>query len=172
LLRLQILQRGVRTGWAGQYDRQTLRPALGRSYELPALVAWESTGVLRYLMSIPAPPPDVVRAVEAGVAWLERSKLPGLRVETFAAEPVKYQYHSSSADRRLVQDPGAPPLWARFYDLDDNSVVLANRDGKRVATYGEVARERRTGYDWYGDWPAKLLAGEYPAWKARVAAGK
>jgi len=170
LLRLQILQRGARSGWAGQYDRQTLRPALGRSYELPSLVAWESTGVLRYLMSIPDPPPEVVLAVEGGVGWLRRSQLTGLRVETFPAEPVRYQFHTSTTDRRLVEDPKAPPLWARFYDLEDNSVVLANRDGKRVTRYGDIARERRTGYAWYGDWPARLLAEDYPAWRARVAA--
>ena len=69
--------------------------------------------------------------------------------------------------------PGlAVPLWARFYDLADNSIVLANRDGKRVATYDQIARERRTGYDWYGDWPARLLAEELAAWRARVAADK
>ena len=62
-------------------------------------------------------------------------------IETFAAEPVKYQYHASTTDRRLVADPAAPP----------------------------IARERRTGYDWYGDWPAKLLSTEVPAWRARMA---
>lgn len=165
LLRLQVVQRGVRTGWAGQYDRETLRPVLGRSYELPALVAEESTEVVRYLMGMPAPPPEVVAAIEAAVAWLDRSKLQGLRIEEFAAEPVKYRYHTSTTDRRLVADRRAPPLWARFYDLDDNSVVLANRDGNRVASYAEIARERRTGYSWYGDWPARLLGEEYPAWK-------
>jgi len=55
--------------------------------------------------------------------------------------------------------------------LEDNSVVLANRDGKRVARYAEIARERRTGYAWYGDWPARLLAEDYPAWRARGKAG-
>jgi PelA/Pel-15E family pectate lyase len=168
LLRLQVVQRGAPTGWAGQYDRETLRPALGRSYELPAIVSQESTEVVRYLMGIEAPSPEVVRAIEAAVAWLQRSKLAGLRLETFAAEPVKYKYHSSTTDRRLVEDPAAPPLWARFYDLDDNSVVLANRDGKRVAAYADIARERRTGYSWYGDWPARLLADDYPAWKERL----
>ena len=169
LLRLQIVQGGQLAGWAGQYDRQTLQPALGRSYELPALVAWETTGVVRYLMGIESPPPEVVRAVEGAVAWLERSRLTGLRIETFPAEPVKYQYHTSTTDRRLVADPAAPPLWARFYDLADNSVVLANRDGKRVAAYDQIARERRTGYDWYGEWPARLLSAEVPAWRARVS---
>ena len=82
---------------------------------------------------------------------------------------MKYQYHTSTTDRRLVADPAAPPIWGRFYDLADNSVVLANRDGKRVAAYDQIARERRTGYDWYGDWPARLLAMELPAWRARVA---
>jgi PelA/Pel-15E family pectate lyase len=168
LLRLQIVQAGQLAGWAGQYDSQTLQPALGRSYELPAIVAWETTGVVRYLMGIERPPPEIVRAIEGAIAWLERSRLPGLRIETFPAEPVKYQYHTSTTDRRLVADPAAPPLWARFYDLADNSVVLANRDGKRVATYDQIARERRTGYDWYGDWPVKLLSAEVPAWRARV----
>jgi PelA/Pel-15E family pectate lyase len=172
LLRLQVVQQGRLSGWAGQYDSRTLAPAQGRSYELPAVVAWESTGVVRYLMQIEAPPPEVVRAVDGAVAWLERSKLVGVRVETFAAEPVRYKYHASSTDRRLVEDAAAPPLWARFYDLEDNSVVLANRDGKRVAAYADVARERRTGYAWYGDWPAKLIADEYPAWKARLAVGR
>jgi PelA/Pel-15E family pectate lyase len=169
LLRLQVVQQGRLAGWAGQYDSRTLQPALGRSYELPAIVAWETTGVVRYLMGIESPSPEVVRAVEGAVAWLERSKLAGVRIETFPAEPVKYTYHTSTTDRRLVEDPGAPPLWARFYDLADNSVVLANRDGKRVARYGDIARERRTGYSWYGDWPARLLADEVPAWRARLA---
>jgi PelA/Pel-15E family pectate lyase len=171
LLRLQIVQAGQLAGWAGQYDSHTLQPALGRSYELPAIVAWETTGVVRYLMGVESPSPDVVRAVEGAVAWLERSKLAGLRIETFAAEPVKYTYHTSTTDRRLLDDPAAQPLWARFYDLADNSVVLANRDGKRVATYDQIARERRTGYDWYGTWPAKLLAEDLPAWRARVGRG-
>jgi PelA/Pel-15E family pectate lyase len=169
LLRLQVVQRGELTGWAGQYDRQTLQPALGRSYELPAIASQESTEVVRYLMGIEVPSAAVIRAIEAAVGWLERSKLTGIRVETFPAEPVKYKNHSSTTDRRLVQDPAAPPLWARFYDLADNSVVLANRDGNRVESYAEIARERRTGYSWYGSWPAGLLADSYPAWKARRA---
>ncbi|WP_407353699.1 pectate lyase [Luteimonas sp. R10] len=75
--------------------------------------------------------------------------LRGVRLETFAAEPVRYRYHSATTDRRLVEGADAPLLWARFYDLADNSVVLATREGERVARYADIPRERRTGYQWY-----------------------
>jgi PelA/Pel-15E family pectate lyase len=169
LLRLQVVQRDALTGWAGQYDPTTLFPAPGRSFELPAIVSQETVGVVRYLMGIRNPSSQVVASIEAAVAWLDRSKLSGLRLETFPAEPVKYKYHTSDTDHRLVEDATGPPLWARFYDLVDNSVILANRDGKRVAKYDQVLRERRTGYAWYGTWPASLLSRDYPAWRLRLA---
>lgn len=169
LLRLQIVQNGELTGWGGQYDPKTLQPAQGRSFELPSIVSQESVANLRYLMSIPNPSPSVVRAIESGVAWLERSKIHGKRVETFNIPPIKYQYHTATTDRRIIDDPKAPPMWARFHDLNDNSPVLANRDSKRVARYEDIAHERRTGYAWFGTWPAKLLTVDYPAWKARMA---
>ena len=65
-----------------------------------------------------------------------------------------------------MADPTASGLWARFYDLKDNSAVLATRDSRRVARYEDIPRERRTGYEWYGSWPERLLSKEYPQWKA------
>ncbi|MFT3736694.1 MAG: pectate lyase [Rhodocyclaceae bacterium] len=169
VLQLQVVQNGRLTGWAGQYDPQTLQPAQGRSFELASIVSQETVEMLRYLMSIPEPSPEVVRAIESGVDWLERSKIKGWRLETFKIDPpIKYDYHTASTDRRMVEDPAAPPLWARFYDLQDNSVVLANRDSVRVSRYADIHHERRTGYGWYGAWPAKLLETEYPAWRQRV----
>lgn len=169
VLKLQVVQNGRLTGWAGQYDPQTLQPAQGRSFELASIVSQETIEMLRYLMSIPSPSPEVIRAVEAGTDWLERSKIRGWRIETFKIDkPVKYDYHTATTDRRLVEDPSAPALWARFYDLQDNSVVLANRDGKRVSRYADIHHERRTGYAWYGSWAARLLDTEYPAWRQRV----
>jgi PelA/Pel-15E family pectate lyase len=169
VLQLQVRQNGKLTGWAGQYHPETLQPAQGRSFELPAIVSQESVEMVRYLMSISNPSPDVVQSIEGAVSWLQRSRLDGLKLETFTlAVPIKYEYHTSSTDCRLVAAPSAAPLWGRFYDLQDNSVVLANRDGKRVAQYSDITHERRTGYGWYGDWPAKLLDTEYPAWRERM----
>ena len=168
ILRLQVVQDGVPTVWAGQYHPLTLAPAGARSFELPALVSRESVAVVRYLMSLESPSPDVVRAVDAAVAWFQRVQIRGLRLETFEAEPVKYTWHTSTIDRRTVADPNAPPLWARFYDLATSEPFLANRDGQRVQSLAEVQRERRTGYDWYGTWPAALIDVDYPAWTKRV----
>ncbi|ATC65665.1 pectate lyase [Nibricoccus aquaticus] len=168
ILRLQIRQNGAPTVWAGQYHHLTLEPSGARAFELPALVSRESVAVVRYLMSIENPSPEIITAVEGAAAWFARVQLSGLRLETFDADPVKYTWHTSTTDRRTVPDPAAPPLWARFYDLETSQPFLANRDGQRVQTLAEVQRERRSGYDWYGTWPADLLSIDYPAWKARL----
>ncbi len=172
LLQLQVRQGDRLAGWAGQYDARTLQPAQGRTFELPSMAAQESVGVVRYLMSIPQPSAEVVASVEGAVAWLRTVEITGWRIETFDAPAAQFQYHSSSKDRRLVADPGATGLWARFYDVNDNSVVLATRDGQRVARYEDIPRERRTGYEWYGTWPRRLLSKEYPQWKAQHAPAK
>ncbi|MFT3996198.1 MAG: pectate lyase [Asticcacaulis sp.] len=170
LLKLQIRQNGKLTGWAGQYDPVTLEPVKGRSFELVSIVSQESVENTRYLMSIPDPSPEVIAAVDGAVDWMKRSAITGKRLEIVALPaPVKYDYHTATTDSRLTDDPNAPRLWARFYDMSDNSVVLANRDGARVKDYADIHPERRSGYAWYGVWPQKLIESEYPAWKARVA---
>lgn len=173
VLRLQVRQGDRLAGWAGQYDETTLQPTQGRKFELPAMAVQESVGVVRYLMSIKQPSPQVVAAIEGAVDWLRRVEVVGWRLETFDAPAEQYAYQKSSKDRRLVQDPGARDLWARFYDVADNSVVLANRDSVRVPRYEDIPRERRVGYSWYGDWPRTLLARDYPRWKsAQARAGR
>lgn len=172
LLRLQVRQGDALAGWAGQYDASTLQPAQGRAFELPSITGQETVGVVRYLMSIPDPSPEVVKAVDDAVAWLRRVEITGWRIKTFEAPAEQFQYHSSAKDRRLVADPSASGLWARFYDVNDNSVVLATRDSQRVARYQDIPRERRTGYEWYGHWPERLLSTEYPQWTSQHASSK
>ncbi len=167
LLALQLKVDGQLTGWASQYDRRTLKPIEGRSYELPALVSSETVGVLEYLMDIENPSPEVKNAIHAGVAWLERSQIHGLRIEEVEAAKIRYKYHTSTTDVIAVEDPAAPPLWARFYEIETNRPFMANRDGTKVYRLAEVERERRTGYSWYGKYANSLLKKEYPAWKQR-----
>jgi len=170
VLRLQIVQDGKLTGWAGQYDPQTLQPAQGRAFELPSIVSQETVEMLRYLMSVQQPTAAQVNGIESAVGWLRRSQISGVRLEkVMLPKPVQYQYHLATFDYRLVDDANAPPLWARFYDLKDNSIVLANRDSVRVKAYSEIHPERRSGYAWFGTWPAALLKEEYPAWRVRLS---
>jgi len=168
ILRLQVVLNGEPTVWAGQYDPVNLQQAQARTFELPSLVSAESVGVVRYLMGFEKPSPEIVRAIECAVKWFDRSKIHGLRIDQIDAEPVQYEFHTSTFDRRAVQDPGAPPIWARFYEIDTNRPFMANRDGIKVYTLAEVARERRTGYSWYGYYPKDLLEKDYPAWHARI----
>lgn len=167
VLQLQVVMDGKLTGWAGQYHEETLEPVAGRSYELPGVLAWETVPVVEYLMAIENPSPEVITAIESAVAWLESARLTGFRVERVAADPERFDYHAADYDLVIVEDETAKPIWARFYDLQTNQPFLANRDGNRVYKLEDVLYERRTGYSWYGYWPEKLLATDYPAWRKK-----
>lgn len=169
LLRLQVKQNGVLTGWAGQYDPITFLPSQGRTFELPSIVSQETVEVLRYLMSIERPSKAQINSIESGIAWLKKSAIKDHKYETFDTGVLtKFPYHTTSIDRRLVEVKGAPPVWARFYDLNDNTIVLATRESVRVQKFSDIPIERRSGYSWYGYWPEPLLSVEYPAWKKRL----
>ncbi len=169
LLRLQVRQGNKLAGWAGQYDPKTLAPVMGRTFELPSMASQESVYILYYLMSVKDPSPEMVASVDGGVAWLKDVAIHGKRLEQFALPaPIKFQYHTADYDRRLVDDANAPLLWARFYDLTDNSIVLANRDSIRVKRYEDISQERRTGYQWFGTWAQTLVETDHAAWRCRV----
>lgn len=169
LLRVQVRQGDTLAGWAGQYDPVTLAPMGGRSFELPGIVSQETVAIVKYLMSIKDPSPEVIASVTGAATWLRAVQIDGVRLETVTLNAEEsYKYHNAKFDRRLVDDPEAPPLWSRFYELGDNTPVLANRDGVRVERYDQIDPERRTGYSWYGNWAQTLLAKDYPKWHCRV----
>lgn len=167
LLELQVRVAGQLTGWASQYDEVTLQPTGARTFEPAGLTSAESVGALEYLMELENPNPQVRAAIEGGVAWLERSKISGLRIERVPADVVRFDRHTSRFDLRAVADPTSEPIWARFYEIDTNRPFMANRDGKKVYQLADVERERRTGYSWYGYYPKGLLESTWPAWRRR-----
>jgi PelA/Pel-15E family pectate lyase len=169
ILRLQVLQSGRRSVWAGQYDAITLQPAAARPFEPVGLVSAESVRVVQYLMELERPSREVIAAVEEAVAWFRASQIRGMRLERFAIAPVRFTHHTATHDVRLVRDAEAPPLWARFYELDSNRPFMANRDGRKVYDLSAVELERRTGYSWYGHYARQLIEESYPAWRARLA---
>ncbi len=167
-LKCQIVVDGRKTAWCQQHDHQTFEPVGARAYELPSITALESTGVVRLLMRIDPPTPRIVEALETAARWFEQSKINGTRLKRVKIEPQRFKGHTARFDRAVVRDPSAPPIWARFYEVETNRPFFCNRDGVKVYTLAEVHPERRTGYGWYGYWPAAFLAEDYPAWRARL----
>jgi PelA/Pel-15E family pectate lyase len=170
LLRCQVRTDAGLTGWGQQHDEKTFETTAARTFELACLSPADTTEIVRFLMSLPAPAPEVVRAVDAAAGWLRQVQLSGIRVERIAAPPAEFFRHKTNQDVVVVRDEGAPPLWARMIEVGTNRPIFASRDGVKVYSLAEVDRERRTGSGWYGGWPLKLLTVEHPAWRARLPA--
>lgn len=164
VLRCQIRVDGRPTVWCAQHDEKTFAPAPARIYENASFSGMETVPIVRFLMGIEKPSPAVRESIEGAVAWLRANRIPGIRVED--------RREGGERDRALVSDPAAPGLWARFYELGTRRPIFSGRDGVVRYRFDEIERERRAGYAWYTDRPAKLLAEEYPAWKARVVKGR
>lgn len=162
ILRTQVRQEGKLTAWCAQHDERTLAPAPARKYEHPSLSGSETVGIVRFLMSVPQPTPEIVASVEGAIAWLERVKLTGVREDHPPAPDLPHKH-----DRVLVPAPGAPPIWARFYELGTNRPIYSGRDGVVRYDLAEVEPERRGGYAWHNDAPQKLLERDYPRWRRK-----
>jgi len=123
--------------------------------------------VVRFLMAMEKPSAEVVASIEGAVGWFRGSQIRGIRLEK-KADPGS----PKGWDQVVVADASAPPLWGRFYDLKTGEAFFCGRDGVPKKTVAEIEYERRNGYRWYVDEPAKLLEAEYPRWKARMAQGQ
>ncbi|MEZ6152240.1 MAG: pectate lyase [Pirellulaceae bacterium] len=168
-LKCQIEVNGLKTGWCQQHSHETFLPVKARSYELPAICPVETSGIVRFLMATDHPSPEVMDAIESAVRWIDRSAIAGQRVEEIDIPPTRFEGHTATRDRIVVEDPTAPPIWTRYYEIETNRPFFCNRDGTIVYSLAEVHPERRTGYGWYSAAPARLLENDYPAWKSRLA---
>jgi PelA/Pel-15E family pectate lyase len=153
ILKSQIRVNGQLTAWGQQHDPVTygVRPA--RNFEPAAISGGESAGVLRLLMSIKTPSPQVIAAVKGGIAWYHRSQIDGI--------DVIYADH----DRVVKPDPKAKPVWARYYQVTTNRPIFVGRDAVVKYNLAEIEQERRGGYEWYNSGGTQLFA-DYDRWKA------
>jgi len=160
ILKCQIKVNGKLTAWCAQHDEKTFEPRGARKFELPSLSGAESADIVLLLMSINNPGQEIIDSVESAVEWFESAKIKGIRVSE--KEDVK-----NGKDKVVVNDPNAPPIWARFYEIGTNKPIFADRNGIKKYSLSEIGYERRNGYAWYGYWPQKLLT-EYPRWEKRI----
>lgn len=160
ILATQVMQDGKPTVWCAQHDFETLAPAKARAYELPSLSGQESDNIVLLLMDIPNPSPEIIAAVENAIAWFEKSKIEGIRLEYYRNDEGKRDY-------RVVACEKCPVLWARFYELDTNRPFFCDRDGIKKYDVSQIGHERRTGYSWYNNDGRSVLA-RYKMWKREM----
>lgn len=160
ILKTQIRQDGKLTAWCAQHDEKTLEPAWARAYEPPSLSGGESVGVVRFLMQIEKPSQEVIASIEGAVQWFRAVQMNGWRLEQAKGKDGR-------RDRKLVADPDAPPLWARFYELKTNRPLYLDRDSVFRYDFSEIGYERRNGYSYHGGWATSLLEEDYPRWHAK-----
>lgn len=103
--------------------------------------------------------PEVVGAIEGAAAWFRANQIKGIRVTPVAAPGTPKGF-----DNTVVADPAAPSLWARFYELGTNRPIFCGRDSVVKYSLAEIEYERRNGYRYYVDRPARL---RYPEWLRR-----
>ncbi|WP_322906044.1 pectate lyase [Paenibacillus campi] len=143
ILKTQIVSNGKLTAWCQQYNEKTLKPAGARSFEVPAITASESVGIIQFLKTRPDDA-RIKTSIQAAEKWLKSVEIKG------------YRFERNKSDGRLIADPTAPPLWARFYEINTNRPIFVGRDGVVKYKLQDIEQERRAGYAWYGTWPSKL----------------
>jgi PelA/Pel-15E family pectate lyase len=158
ILKCQIVVDGRPAVWCAQHDEQTFAPAKARSYELPSFSGSESVGIVRLLMSLENPSPEIRASVEGAVAWFVTHKVVGQRLGNETDKDGK-------PNLVMTPDPAAPDLWARFYDLKTGQPYVCDRDGVPKPRLADIGSERRNGYSWFGEYARDLLAKDYPKWK-------
>jgi PelA/Pel-15E family pectate lyase len=163
IVKTQINDVGVPTAWCQQYDEQTLQPAWARKFEPACISNGESAGLVLFLMSLENPDKRVIDAIQYAVKWFQDSKIYNTRVVAVPAA------NGSPADRAVITDTTAEPVWTRYYELKTHKPMFCNRDSKVVYTLAEVEYERRNGYQWYTYAPQKVLA-QYASWQKKVGA--
>ncbi|MDQ3063549.1 MAG: pectate lyase [Acidobacteriota bacterium] len=156
LLKTQIEIGGKKTVWAAQYDETTLKPAAARKFEPVSLTAGESVGIIRFLMLDSKPNQETVDAIESAIVWYRANKINGIRWERKNGESI------------VIKDKNAPPIWARFYQIETMKPIFIGRDAIIKYDVSEIEAERRNGYAWYVSEPNELLDKDYPKWLEKI----
>jgi PelA/Pel-15E family pectate lyase len=145
ILKTQIVVDGRRAIWGQQHDALTLKPVAARNFEPAAFSSTESANLLLFLMAQPHPSPAIVAAVKDGVAWLGKAAL------------HDRAWINGADGHRLIDAPGARPLWARYYDIATGRPIFGDRDKTIHDNVDDLTSERRNGYAWYNGAPEKAI---------------
>lgn len=149
LLKAQIVNNGTLTVWCAQHDTSSMAPVGARAYELASKSGSESAGAVWFLMNWPEQTVEIQKAVKSAIAWYKKTKVTGL-------------YFNKKAGTFEKRDGNV--LWYRFYEVNSDDYFFCDRDGASTKTqdFTKISEERRTGYQWAGDYGTALLSAEAP----------
>ena len=104
-------------------------------------------------MALPHPTVPQVRDIIDAGAWLTR-----VAIHDSAWRPTP-------TGRDLVPSPGAPLIWARYYEIGTDRPLFGDRDKSVHDKVSEISAERRNGYSWYNSTPQQAVT-RYAEWHA------
>ena len=81
------------------------------------------------------------------------------------ATPAAPRPRPAATPTHLVHTPGAPLLWARYYEIGSDRPVFGDRDKTMHDKVEELSLERQRGYNWYNSGPQEMLD-TYATWSA------
>ena len=147
LLNAQIVNNGNLTVWCAQHDTANYAPRPARAYELESKSGSESAGVVWFLMNWPEQTEAIQKVVKGAIAWYKKTRVVGL-------------YFNKKAGTFEQRDGNV--LWYRFYEVNNDNYFFCDRDGASTKTqdFTKISEERRTGYQWAGDYGSALLSAE------------
>ena len=147
LLKAQIVNDGKLTVWCAQHDTVTYVPRPARAYELESKSGSESAGVVWFLMNWPEQTEAIQNAIKGAIAWYKKTRVEGLY---FNKKQGRFEERSGSV------------LWYRFYEVDNDNYFFCDRGGVSTKTqdFTKISEERRTGYQWAGEYGTALISTE------------
>lgn len=144
ILNTQVVVNGKLTIWGQQHDKDTLKPTTARAFEPASLCTSESAKIVKFLMTRDSNS-KIQKSINAAKEWFKTNQIKGIKV-------VK-----KNGDVVVEKNSSASPIWARFYEIGTNKPIFVGRDSVVKYNLSEIEKERRTGYSWYGTWPASLI---------------
>ena len=158
VLAAQVVVDGRKAVWCAQHDPLTLEPTPARAFEPASLSGVESAHLVKFLMGIPKPSPQVIAGIEAGLVWLENAQVKGVAKVKRDGRTI-YVVDASSAD----------VYWARFYDLTTGKPLFPGKNGIVYGSFAEMAAANdKLGYDYYSTLPGSIVRNGQKKWRKRL----
>ncbi|MBR6454929.1 MAG: pectate lyase [Fibrobacter sp.] len=147
LLKAQIVNDGKPTVWCAQHDTNSFAPVGARAYELASKSGSESAGAVWFLMNWPEQTEAIQKSVKGAIEWYKKTRVTGL-------------YFNKKQGR--FEEREGNVLWYRFYEVNNDNYFFCDRDGASTKTqdFTKISEERRTGYQWAGDYGTALISTE------------